>query len=539
MPSPTPGTDHPLTDPVHRTTADAAPPQVRTDVVADADRPLAAALHLRLKGSSAPVLITPTSTVPAASLWTAARALVGDLRALGLGPGDRVLVRTGDDLLVAAALVAGLTGGFTVALRRPSPAPGTPTGTGGSDADDLADLRATAEQVDARIVLCTPGEVRTTARDVPPTVPATLAGVHGTGGPVRAATARRRHDPAAAVLLHTSGTTGAHTWVALSQHNLMAVLDSHLRHLCGTRWAPHDPASRPWGVAVSVLPWTHAFGLVLDLLMGLLAAEVVVRDPRGAADPERLAGLFATAGPGCWFSAVPVTVQRLVQADPDRAAHLLGRVGGGVVGGARCDPTTAAVLAGTRMRAGYGLTEAGPGVTLGRPGDFGHDRVGAPVGCTVQLHDGVPVVEGPNVSLGVLGPQGVLVRRPVPRLAVTDVLTPSRQGWVFRGRAGDRVKLPNGTWVDLALLEREVHAGCGVPCVALGRADDSLMVVVGDDLAAAAVRRWAGSGRVGWYRYVTAVAVVPGPRWPRSPKGDVRRGDLVGLADGRLTSVPA
>jgi acyl-CoA synthetase (AMP-forming)/AMP-acid ligase II len=59
---------------------------------------------------------------------------------------------------------------------------------------------------------------------------------------------------------------------------------------------------------------------------------------------------------------------------------LLRALRGGVVGGAPVDAELAALLAETRLRVGYGQTEAAPGVCLGAPGDWRAGAIGQPVG---------------------------------------------------------------------------------------------------------------------------------------------------------------
>ena len=154
--------------------------------------------------------------------------------------------------------------------------------------------------------------------------------------------------------------------MALSDANLHAVLSSHLP-LLGLEGAR----------VLSILPWTHAFGLIIDLLPALLAGGVVVRDPAGGRDPRSMADLLRRERI-THLSGVPLAYRRLVEYTGDDS--LLRQLRGGVVGGAAVTPSLAELLAGTHLRVGYGLTEASPGLSLGRPGEWVPYALGLPVG---------------------------------------------------------------------------------------------------------------------------------------------------------------
>ncbi|MDZ7630557.1 MAG: hypothetical protein U5K74_04150, partial [Gemmatimonadaceae bacterium] len=81
------------------------------------------------------------------------------------------------------------------------------------------------------------------------------------GAPMQPRTAGSRTETIA-FLLRTSGTSAQPRWVALSDRSVVATLQSHLPHL------GIDGAG-----TLCLLPWHHAFGLVLGLLPGLLRAN--------------------------------------------------------------------------------------------------------------------------------------------------------------------------------------------------------------------------------------------------------------------------
>ncbi len=194
-------------------------------------------LRARLAGGGAPHLIRAGGDWAGTSRWEGSRWWARQLRESGLGPGDRVVCALPAGASFVELLVACLCEGLTLALAAPHTA-----------GDDLLEL------LDARLLV---------ADDA--------LSAHRPAQRPRAA--RQPATPDVALLLRTSGSSGAPRWVALSEANLLAVLDSHAPHLAlgGAR-------------VMSVLPWHHACGLVLGLLAGLLHADTIVRDPLGGRD---------------------------------------------------------------------------------------------------------------------------------------------------------------------------------------------------------------------------------------------------------------
>ncbi len=262
------------------------------------------------------------------------------------------------------------------------------------------------------------------------------------------------------IFLATSGSSGQPAWIGLSDRGIHAVLTSHLAVLTDGAWDSGDSQRRPLGVQVSVLNWAHAFGVVFDLLAGLVAADVIMRDRAGAGDPAVLSRLLTAAGERPWFSAVPLTIDRFANAYSDAKARLDG-LAGGIVGGAALPEEVADALRGSRVRIGYGMTEAGPGVALSAPGETTASVGMQPVGCEVLTaldSDGAQriLVRGPNISLGHIGPRGTLIRRTTREYLSSDTGRVEQGRLVVTGRVGERVKLPNGRWAHLPELDTEL-----------------------------------------------------------------------------------
>jgi acyl-CoA synthetase (AMP-forming)/AMP-acid ligase II len=368
----------------------------------------------RLRDEALPALIADDAITPGASLWTGSRLWTDAFRASGLETGDRLVVSLPPGPAFVQVLVAALWEGYTLALA--------PAG---------ADVGTLLETLDARAAVV--------PRDAPHAWRSEeYAGPRST--PDRLRSPRTDRTPDVRFLLQTSGTTGHARWVALSDRNVLSVLASHLPH-----FSLHNAR------VLSVLPWTHAFGLVLDFFPALLAGAELIRDPEGGRDPASLLRLRDAWG-ATHLSAVPLTVQRL--ADTDGGWRLLRELQGGIVGGAPVSGPLAERLSYTCLRAGYGQTEASPGIALGPPGRWEAHYLGRPVGCSVEVDDdGELLFEGPNACVG-FWRDGALDRAAPDRTVHTgDLVRREGDDLYFRGRTDDAFKLSNGRLVQAGAVE--------------------------------------------------------------------------------------
>jgi len=454
-------------------------------------------LYARLAEQPVPLLVLPDALWTAASLWAGARQWTRALRAAGLARGDRVVCALPAGAAFVQLLVAALWDGYTLAVTSPRDLRGAQGPT------LLAAL-------DARLLVSDDGH--TIAHGARP----------GSAGwpdtplpPLRPPLGDTTSD--ACLLLRTSGTGGAPHWVALSDTNVFSVLDSHAT-LRAQRGA----------CVLSVVPWHHAFGLVLGLLSALLDADDIVRDGTDGRNLPALLDL-ADAHPITHVDLVPLLASRLF-ADP-RGAALLHRVQGGTVGGAPVSSELAARLAETRLRVGYGQTEAAPGVALGAAGEWSPRFIGRAVGCEVRIDDdGVLAFRGPNACMGAWR-NGVLQRLDPARWVSTGDVVEPLAGGAFRyvGRAADTFKLPNGCAVDAPRAEDSIRRAWPMVCeVLVHQADgDGFDVLLSGDARlpdVSALRATLGS----MGRYLARVRVVDDAQWRRTPKGDVdRRAPLV------------
>jgi len=374
-------------------------------------------LYDRLRDEALPALIVDETITPAASLWTGSRLWVQAFRGSNLRSGDRLVIALPPSTAFVQVLVAALWEGYTVAPAPPD--------------EDLPPL---LDHLDARAAVTTTSAPHAWGSDQ-------YAGPRSTPGALRSPDTAPTPD--VRFLLRTSGTTNHARWIALSDRNVLSVLASHLPH-----FSLHDAR------VLSVLPWTHAFGLVLDFFPALLSGSELIRDPDSGRNPESLLHLRDAWG-ATHLSAVPLTIQRLL--DVPNGPALLRDLEGGLVGGAPISGPLADRLASTNLRVGYGQTEAAPGIALGPRGKWEPHYLGRPLGCTVDVaEDGELLFQGPNACVGVWREDG-LDRAPPDRTVRTgDLVERKGEDLYFRGRKDNAFKLSNGRLVQASALESDL-----------------------------------------------------------------------------------
>ena len=440
--------------------------------------------------SGAAELVAAGDTFSATALHHGANDWSRALRRAGIARGDRVVCALPNGPAFVQLLVACLADGVTLA-----PVPPT------ENVVPLLDV------LDARVAIA---EASTHPRVA---VPSRNGGPPS--GPLLARAASARTDTVA-FLLRSSGTAGTPRWIALSEGGVLATLESHLPRL-GV-----DGAS-----VLCLLPWFHAFGLVLGLLPALLRARRIVTTGDAVREHRDLLAL-ALRHAVSNLSMVPLMAMRLA-ARADGLA-MLQSLKGGLVGGAPIDGTLAASLATTRLRVGYGQTEAGPGIMLGEPGEFRSAILGRPVGCTVRIDaDGVLAFRGPSACSG-HWQNGALHSLDADRWQRTDDLVTLQDDGVytFIGRLSTTFKLANGKLVQAPQLEARIRQQLTrVSEIVLASADGIGIDVQYSTHDAAPVdeqelRRALGSIQV----YLRSIACVSREGWPRTAKGEIDRRKL-------------
>lgn len=435
-------------------------------------------------GSAA--LVADGTTHAAVSLHAGAQEWVRALERAGIGVGDRVLAALPSGVAFATLVSATLASGITLV-----PVP------------ERENLAALLEPLDARLgvamTVSHPHIVEPTADGRPPR------------GPIHARAAAARTE-GIAFLLRTSGTASAPRFVALRDAGVLTVLRSHLP-LIGI-----DDRS-----VLSVLPWHHAFGLVLDLLPALLHARRIV--PAGSAARDAVAlRTLARAHATDHLSMVPLIASRLATT-PDGPAFLRS-LGGGLIGGAPIDARLADIMSETRLRIGYGQTEASPGIMLSEPGEFAEALLGRPIGCEVRIEqDDVLSFRGPNACAGVWADGALEALGADDWHRTGDIVSQCDGLYTYVGRTSMTFKLSNGRMVPAPHLEaairREVPRIIDVVLMPQsGALLDVLYSTVDARPVPANLFRAVLGGLAG---YLGRAIHLDSAQWVRTPKGDIDR----------------
>jgi o-succinylbenzoate---CoA ligase len=289
-----------------------------------------------------PAVIAGGETLTWAQLAGRAAAATAALRADGVGEGDRVAIA----LPAGAAFVAALHG----CLR----------------------MGAAAAPVDLRL-----GEAERAA---------VSAGAYRVDAPLDARAAAGPSaslaDDAPAMVIHTSGTTGAPRPVVLTHGNWVA-------HAWASAAALGHPTDERW---LCCLPLSHVGGLGI-LVRAAIHATTVVLHARFDAGHVATALHEGVTG----VSLVPTMLKRLLDAGPQRPALLrCALIGGGPVAPEQLERARAA---GIPVAQTYGLTEACSQVTAEEPGEAGGTAGRALPGTEVGVDAGGEIlVRGPTVT---------------------------------------------------------------------------------------------------------------------------------------------
>ena len=322
--------------------------------------------------------------------------------------------------------------------------------------------------------------------------------------------------PEARFLLQTSGTTGTPRWIALSDRNVLSVVDHHIKAL-----DLHEAR------VLSVLPWNHAFGLVIDLLTALFSGAEIIRDPEGGRNPASIVSLAKT-----WdtthLSAVPLTLKRLFSSDEGRG--ILTSLKGGVVGGAPVSTKLAELLKGTNLRVGYGQTEASPGISLGKPGQWKANFLGTPLGCEIKIDEESQLwFKGNNACYGHWSANELHVLQKDRWVATGDRVIQKPDGLLYRGRINDRFKLENGRMVEAGRWEVLLKESITSIEDALLYTDNGehlkLLIRMLDEQAAVidTIKDCLGS----LSKLLEDVSILPEESWVRTRKGDIAREETI------------
>ncbi|MCZ7415652.1 acyl-CoA synthetase [Streptomyces sp. WMMC897] len=330
--------------------------------------------------SSKPALCFGDLVLPYPRLAEVAGALAGELAGRG-----RVAVWATPTATTAVAVVASLLAGVAVVPLNPK-----------SGERELAHILADS----------TPDAVLTGPDDVLPKTASGLDRLTVGFEPPNGMTAVTSHleppqEDRAALIVYTSGTTGAPKGVVLSRRAVAATLDA-VADAWG--WTGDD-------VLVHALPLFHVHGLILGVL-GPLRRGGTLRH-LGRFSPEGVTRALAEQG-GTMFFGVPTMYHRLAEAAGEDAA-LAAALGGArlLVSGSAALPAydheRIRVATGARVIERYGMTETLMNTSTRVDGPARPGTVGVPLrGVDVRLvdEDGRRIEGGDGETVGELQVRG-------------------------------------------------------------------------------------------------------------------------------------
>ncbi|MGZ4682988.1 MAG: AMP-binding protein [Acidimicrobiales bacterium] len=369
-------------------------------------------------------LISRGETTTYGTLRDQVAGLRGGLAGLGLVPGDRLGILSGNNWYFVTAYLAGLGAGLVVVPLNPqAPTP---------------ELQYELSSTGVRAVLVTPAASAAFAdldREALPELEIVIetAGVDLAGGVLLddlissdpAPIVDREADDLA-VLMFTSGTAGAPRAAMLTHGNLLANLEQV--QAAGARQQSPDE------VVFGLLPMFHIFGLNVMLDLSLLAGSSVLLierfDPSSAVEAIERHEVTVVSGPPTMWSALAALGD---VSSSMRSVRLA------VSGAARLPPEVVdAVRAnlGLELSEGYGLTETAPVVTSATGTDAPTGSIG-PVLPGIEMRlvdaDGTDALVGDSGEIWVRGPNVFKGYWNDPE-ATAAALTPD--GWLRTGDIG-------------------------------------------------------------------------------------------------------
>ena len=348
---------------------------------------------------SHPAIVAPGGPVLTYdSLRHQVRTLAGQLRAIGIGRGDRVAIVLPNGMEAIVTFLAVSAAGTAAPLNPAYKAAEfefymddtnakalITADDGGGEARSAAppsvmDIRAAVGE-DGRVILTTPGAEVQEARDAAVPEPDDIA-----------------------LVLHTSGTTSRPKRVPLVHRNLTASVENIVE--------TYDLSAKD--VSLCIMPLFHVHGLVASTLSTLRSGGTVVAPPRF--NPMGFWPLVEAHG-ATWFSAVPTMFQALLsRARSGSVPSYAGSLRFIRSCSAALSPPTMEQMEstfGVPVIEAYGMTEAAHQMASNPlpPGDRVPGSVGQGTGVSIGIMDdagdlqetgavGEVVISGPNVIRG-------------------------------------------------------------------------------------------------------------------------------------------
>ncbi|TGK14359.1 AMP-binding protein [Leptospira stimsonii] len=412
-------------------------------------------LYSILPESANPLFVFPKEMIPGASIWSYLKLWKEFYRELNLSSGEVLGIHLPTDSSFLGSFLAGLWEDLSVAC--------IPFGKGSLDSsiDSLRPKWIVTLDEDSNESMKRIGYERVLNSSLPDSRAHLFRRIESS----------RDISDNVRLFLKSSGTSGAQKWVGLS--------DSTIFHNLRT----HNVAFPKEGSTVgSVLPWTHSFGLILDFFPSLLRSSTVIKYASSSFDLEDCFE-FLNSFPIRHLSGVPSFFSRILNLPG--GCEFLESLESGIVGGAPISSLLAKHLRNTKLRVGYGQTEAGPGITLGEPGDFDFGYLGKPVGCEVKIdsESGSLLFRGKNASSLEIDSSGcVNYFFPEEWRDTRDIVRKESDRYYFIGRSTDHFKLQNGKFLYPFPIESSITELLDLPWAFVFQSQDlNTICILPDD----------------------------------------------------------
>jgi len=264
-----------------------------------------------------------------------------------------------------------------------------------------------------------------------------------------------RENTSVSTVLCSSGTTSTPKAVALSQENIISDLVAGMEK--------YEFAMG--GVFVSIIPYTHAFGLVCDLLGPLYSCSTVYL----TYDVVSFLVGIATFNPTA-LNVTPGVVEALVQridAVGDKEKVVGSRLKKILSGGAGTPASLCEKMAehGIGVYGCYGLSECAPCVSVNRDDYNKFGSAGVALNCnSISIEpSGEIKIKGSNVMIGYLDTCGNLMERLEGEYKTGDLGYLDEDGFLYvLGRADDLIVFPDGNKLMPQKIEAELCTLDGV-----------------------------------------------------------------------------
>jgi len=376
-------------------------------------------LYERLANKPYPLFVFNDTIIPAATIWVGIRAWSKYFKELGLSSGDRIILSYPESPAFVHILFASILEKLTLVILRPD----------NLDLSQIIDL-------DVRLVI--------TSKDSPYSIKPDLMGMPPEKIELRNSEISR--TPEVRFILQSSGSTGNPKFICLTEEGILSVIRSHCKVF--------ETSQQVETTVLSILPWSHCFGLVLDLLLSTFYAECIIRDPENGKNIDSIL-YFLEKKDITYLSGVPLTFEKILQRP--RGKELLYSLHSGIIGGAPISKLLSDNLVNTNFFVGYGQTEASPGICLGERSVLIENYIGKPLGCEVKIsYRGELLFRGENSFYGYWKNKRIVLTSKNSWIPTGDIVVEKEQGLFFIGRTDFSIKLPNGIMIQPELVELEL-----------------------------------------------------------------------------------